>query len=143
MWALLMLTYAWHIHKSPVTMHIGEWEDALICVCELNSPISLISSPGKSIALQRKLLETECRGVKPDSEFLSSLADVVDSKWLYLATLLSFTSSEIREVRAEGKGLSQRDHALLMLGKWASSDEASYGQLFETLKPVSLFQLCS
>ena len=101
-----------------------------------------ISLVGEAISIQRKLLESEHHCVKPDDEFLHSLSGVIGSKWSYLAALLSLSSSDIRAVRVEGEGQSQREQALLMLGKWSSREGATYGQLFEKLKPISLFQLC-
>lgn len=93
------------------------------------------------IGMQRKLLEPEFHYIRPDEEFLQSLSEVVGSKWPYLATLLSLNSSEIEEVREEREELSHVDRALVMLKKWSSREGASYGQLFEKLKPFSLFQL--
>ncbi len=91
--------------------------------------------------MQRKLLEPEFQCMRPDDEFLQSLSEVIGSKWPYLATLLSLNSGNIEELREEGEGLSQVDRALMMLKKWSSQEGAAYGQLFEKLKPVSLFQL--
>ena len=101
-----------------------------------------ISIAGSAIDVQRNLLESQHHGMKPDDEFLDSLSGVVGSKWLYLAALLSLSSSDIKAVRAEGKEQSERDQALLMLRKWSCREGATYGQLFEILKPISLFQLC-
>ena len=79
---------------------------------------------------------------EPEEGFLQSFAAVVGSKWPYLAALLSLSGSEIQEVRKEGEGLSQTDHAFLMLSKWAAREGATYSQLYEKLKPISIFQLC-
>ena len=98
---------------------------------------------GEVIDIQRKLFKSECHHVKPDDEFLRSLSGVVRSKWSYLAALLSLSSSDIQAVKIEGEGQSQGDHALLMLQKWSGREGATYGQLYEKLKPISLFQLCS
>ena len=95
---------------------------------------------GEHIEIQKKLLESEC-GI-PEEEFLRLFASIVSSKWPYLAALFSFGGSEIEEVRQEGEGLSQSDHALLMLSKWASREGATYGQLYKKLKPASVFELC-
>ena len=88
--------------------------------------------------LQEKLLEPQNHGLKPDVEFLCAFAGVVGSKWLSLATTLSLSESEIKEVK--GEGLFQQDHALQMLEKWASREDATYGQLCRKLKTISLFQ---
>ena len=94
---------------------------------------------GKLIEIQRKLLEADYSCVKPEEEFLRSFSGAVGSKWPYLAALLSFGGSEIKEVKQEGEG---PNHAFLMLRKWASREGATYGQLYEKLKPTSVFELC-
>ena len=68
-------------------------------------------------------------------EFLGAFAGVVGSKWPSLVTTLSLSESEIKEVKREG--LSQQDHALQMVKKWASREDATYGQLCQRLKTTS------
>lgn len=97
---------------------------------------------GEAINIQMKLLQSDCHSLKPDIEFLESLSSVVGSKWPRLAVFLALSSADIRAVRNEGKGMSVKKQALLMLHKWASCKEATYGQLFQKLKPISLFTLC-
>ena len=87
--------------------------------------------------LQKKLLEPCNYDLKPDKEFLSAFAGVVGSKWPSLATTLSLSEGEIEEVKKES--LSQQDHAFLMLNKWASREDATYGQLCLKLKKIFLF----
>ena len=91
------------------------------------------------IGMQRQLLEPEFHNIRPNPEFLQSLSRVIGCKWPYLATLLSLSSTEIECVKNEGEELSPADHALIMLKKWSSQEGATYSQLFEKLKPVSLF----
>ena len=86
------------------------------------------------IKLQEKLLAPQYRDLKPDEDFLSSFAGVVGCKWPSLAASLSLSE----EVRKEES--SQRDQALQMLKLWAARDGATYGQLCQTLKTISLFQ---
>jgi hypothetical protein len=84
-------------------------------------------------------MESEC---KPEEEFLRAFSGFVGLKWAYLVALLSLDGSVIKEVRKEGEGLSQSDRAFLMLSKWASKENATYRQLYEKLKPISVLQLC-
>ena len=70
--------------------------------------------------------------------FLESFAGVVVSKWPSLAAFLSLSGDEIEEVRRE-EG-SHQDLALQMLKKWCSREDATYGQLCQALKTISLFQ---
>ena len=91
---------------------------------------------GVSTGLQEKLLASENCDLKPDVEFTESFAGVVGSKWPSLAVSLSLSDDEIRHVRKEGD--SQQDHAFRMLRTWVSREGATYGQLYEQLKVISL-----
>ena len=82
------------------------------------------------------LLAKETRDLKPDVEFLESFAGVVGSPWPSLAVSLCLSESEIEEV----KQLPQQQQALRMLQMWVSREDATYGQLYQKLKTVSLFQ---
>ena len=92
---------------------------------------------GHLIEVEKKLLDSNCHAQKPDEEFLESLAGVVGSKWSSLASLLSLTSDEVQE-----EGLPPIDRALLILKKWISKEGSTYGQLYHSLKAISLFELC-
>ena len=92
-------------------------------------------------------------------EFMEAFAGVVGSKWPSLAASLSLTEDEIEEVRKvwfsqpdqsaqEGvkvEELPPQGYALLMLKKWASRKDATYGQLQQTLNSSLLFpkEICS
>ena len=78
------------------------------------------------------------------------------SKWPSLAASLSLTEDEIEEVRKEwfsqpdqstqeGEELPPQGYALLMLKKWASRKDATYGRLHQTLNRCLLFpkEMCS
>ena len=84
--------------------------------------------------LQGKLLSPQFHGIKPDEEFLESFAGVVGTKWPALAASLSLSEEEIEEVRRE-----EQDCALRMLEKWVSREDATYQQLCEALKTISVF----
>ena len=86
--------------------------------------------------LQKMLLAKETRDLQPDVEFLESFAGVVGSLWPSLAVSLCLSESEIEEV----KQLPQQHQALRMLQMWVSREDATYGQLYQRLKTVSLFQ---
>ena len=90
------------------------------------------------VDLQKKLLDQQNHHLKPDAEFLQSLADVVGSKWPSLASSLSLSGDEIAKVKEEG--LTQQDCALKMLKKWSAKEDATYGQLYLILKTIPLFQ---
>ena len=97
----------------------------------------LFPSTGDHIQLQKKLLDPMLQPITPDVEFLELFAGVVGSKWSSLACLLSLTSEEIEEVKTE-----EEDRALLVLKKWSSKEGATYGQLCNRLKTISLFSMC-
>ena len=90
------------------------------------------------VDLQKKLLAKQNHHLKPDEEFLQSFAGVVGSKWPSLASSLSLSGDEIANVKEEG--LTQQDCALKMLKKWSAKEDATYGQLYQVLKTIPLFQ---
>ena len=87
-------------------------------------------------------MEQDGHKIKPDTKFLESFSVVVKSKWPSLAVSLGLSESEIQEVKEKGEGLSQIEHALQMLKKWVSRENATYGQLCQSLMAISLFQHC-
>ena len=91
---------------------------------------------GVAIQLQEKLLKKELCMVKPDARFLELFAGVMRNKWPSLAVSLSLSEQEIEEVKEGEEG----DQALQMLRKWVSREDATYGQLCQMLKSISLFQ---
>ena len=108
--------------------------------CECFTPtLFSLSLPGVPIQLQQCLLNPEKSALKPDEHFLDSFAGVVGDKWPSLASTLSLTSA-VEEVKEKGDTLSCHGRALVMLKKWASRDDASYGQLCQRLKTIVLFQ---
>ena len=74
--------------------------------------------------------------LKPDGAFLKLFAGVLGYKWPSLAVSLSLSEQEIEEVK-EGE---EEDQALDMLRKWVSREDATYGQLYQKLKTILLFQ---
>ena len=95
----------------------------------------VVSNLGPQVSIQEKLLEQQNHTLKPEEKFLKSFADIVGSKWPSLAASLSLSAGEIEEVK-----LARQDHALKMLTKWAAKEDATYGQLYRTLKTIPLFQ---
>ena len=93
---------------------------------------------GDVIGLQEKLLAPQYHALKPDMEFLESFAGVVGSRWPSLAASLSLNDDELGEVRKEGG--SPQGCALWMLEKWSSREDATYAQLCQMLKMITLFQ---
>ena len=63
---------------------------------------------------------------------------MVGSKWPSLATCLSLSASAIEEVREEGSSEQHHVLALRMLTKWVLREDATYGQLYQTLTTPSL-----
>ena len=91
--------------------------------------------------MQEKLIENP--NCEPDDDFLKSFASVVGGHWSSLARLLSIISSDIEEIssrRVEEDGCYDVQ-ALQVLRKWQqSSPEATYGQLYQKLQTISIFQ---
>lgn len=86
-------------------------------------------------------MDQQNHDLKPDTEFLKLFADVVGSKWPSLAPSLFLSVQEIEAVKREG--LTLQDHAYRMLRRWAAREGATYGQLYQTLKSIPLFQYAS
>ena len=94
---------------------------------------------GADFQLQEKLLAPQNQSLQPNEEFITTFADVAVTKhlWASLAASLSLIISESSET--EG-GLSLQDHALQMLKRWATSEDATYGRLVDILKTISLYK---
>ena len=95
------------------------------------------------VDLQDQLLEPENRdsplaqGGERGEQFLREFAGVVGSRWPSLATVLSFTTEEIEEVKRDITG-SLADQALHILRKWMEKVPGSTcGTLRDKLMTVS------
>ena len=84
-------------------------------------------------------MDPEKQSLRPDEQFLELLAGVVRSECPPLASILSLTSNEMEKVEKNRKQLSQSELSLQMLKKWATREEATYGQLCHKLRTIALF----
>ena len=100
----------------------------------------LISLACVHVQLQVELLDKQNHPLKPDEQFLELFAGKVEGMWPLLAASFSLTESEIEQVKREG--LSPKDLALhgQMLKKWISKEGATFGQLYQQLVTISIFQ---
>ena len=73
-----------------------------------------------------------------DDEFLREFAEVVGDWWPSLASLLSFPTADVEQMKREVVG-TPAEQALHMLRAWRRSREATYGGLCTRLKSISLF----
>lgn len=92
---------------------------------------------GVEVQLQEKLLTPQNQSLQPNEEFITTFADAVKTKHLWPSLAASLSLSESQETE---EGLSQQDHALQMLKWWATSEDATYGRLYDTLKTISLYK---
>ena len=97
----------------------------------------LFSVLGVDVQLQENLLAPQNQSLQPSEEFITIFADVVVTKHLWPSLASSLSLSESSETE---EGLSLQDHALQMLKRWATSEDATYGQLYNTLKTISLYK---
>lgn len=102
--------------------------------------MNIFSIADAQIQLQRKILDPLFQEMKPDVDFLLSLADLIGSKWPSLAESLALSADEIEVLKENEVGLSHAELALRMLGVWMSKEEATYGQLCHKLKIIQNFQ---
>ena len=136
-WGLYGLLLAMHVHivvyvRVLITMTISVIDIHLYpSGYESHMILSMpkIPLPGIPIQLQGTLLDPEKQSLRPDEQFLELLAGVVRSECPSLASILSLTSNEMEEVEKNRKQLSQSELSLQMLKKWATREEATYGQL--------------
>ena len=90
--------------------------------------------------VQKKILESNS-SVRPDEDFLQSFAAIIGSRWQCLAFPLSLTSEDIVSIKRETRGAEPTKQALVMLQKWAAKEMATYGQLRERLRTLSVFHI--
>ena len=84
------------------------------------------------INLQRKLLDPSCASCELDEETIQQLTDTVSDKWASLTPLLSFTTTEIEQVRSEDRP------ARAMLQKLKDKGILTHEQLRTCLQTISL-----
>ena len=90
------------------------------------------------VPLQEKLLDPENAATAVDDEFLREFAVVVGDRWPSLASLLSFPTADVEQMK-EVVG-TPAEQALHMLRAWRrGSREGTYGGLCAQLKSISLF----
>ena len=92
------------------------------------------------VPLQKKILEKDS-SLRPNEDFLQSFAAVIGSRWQCLAFPLSLTSEDIVSIKRETRGAEPTRQALVMLQKWATRETATYGQLRERLRTLSVFHI--
>ena len=91
------------------------------------------------VPLQEKLLDPENAATAVDDEFLREFAEVVGDRWASLASLLSFSTADVEQMKREVVG-TPAEQALHMLRAWRRrSREGTYGVLCGRLKSISLF----
>ena len=90
------------------------------------------------VPLQEKLLDPENTATAVDNEFLREFAVVVGYRWPSLASLLSFPTADVEQMKREVVG-TPAEQALHMLRGWRRSREGTYGGLCARLKSISLF----
>ncbi|XP_064398139.1 uncharacterized protein LOC135344779 [Halichondria panicea] len=93
-----------------------------------------------NVPLQKKILEKDS-SLRPNEDFLQSFADVIGSRWQCLAFPLSLTSEDIVSIKRETRGAEPTRQALIVLQKWAARETATYGQLRERLRTLSVFHI--
>ena len=90
------------------------------------------------VPLQEKLLDPENATTAVDDEFLRGFTVVVGDRWPSLASLLSFPTADVEQMKREVVG-TPAEQALYMLRAWKTSRKETYGGLCTQLKSISLF----
>ena len=91
------------------------------------------------MALQEKLLDPNSTSDCVTDDFLREFAAVVAGKWPSLASLLSFSTAEIEQIKIDIIR-DPTEQALHMLRAWRRRGDATYGGLRSKLKTISLFR---
>ena len=93
------------------------------------------------VPLQKQLLDPDNTTTTVHDDFLREFAEVVGGRWPSLASILSFSTADVEEMKTEVVG-TPAEQALHMLRVWKrGSREATYGGLCTWLKRISLFEL--
>jgi len=93
------------------------------------------------VPLQKKLLDPDNTTTTVHDDFVREFVVVVGGRWPSLASILSFSTADVEQMKTEVVG-SPAEHALHMLRVWKrGSREATYGGLCARLKRISLFGL--
>ena len=84
--------------------------------------------------LQRKLLDPSRASCELDEDTLQQLADATGDKWASLASLLSFTTAEIEQIKSEDCP------AQAMLQKLKEKEILTHEQLCSRLRTITLLK---
>lgn len=94
---------------------------------------------GVHVELQEKMLDGKNQTRKPDEKFLQSLSGVVGSRWPSVAVTLSLSGNDIDRLN-EMAVSHQHELAFHMLKIWALKEDATYSQLCQRLRAISIFE---
>jgi len=97
----------------------------------------------QDVPLQKKLLDPDntTTTTTVHDDFLREFAVVVGGRWPSLASILSFSTANVEQMKTEVVG-TPAEQVLHMLRVWKrGSREATYGGLCAWLKRISLFGL--
>ena len=91
------------------------------------------------------LLNKENSGSKITDEFIEKFAAVIGSMWPVLASLLSFTTAEIEQIKRKITSTvptpTVKTYAAAMLKKWRDGATATFGILTDKVKLVCMHAL--
>ncbi len=132
----MLLIATLHFKVNLVLKHALAVHIVYSCMLQLNCVLyTCIDVP-----LQEKILKSNS-SLRPDEDFLQSFAAIIGSRWQCLAFPLSLTSEDIVSIKRETRGAEPTRQALVMLQKWAARETATYGQLREKLRTLSVFHI--
>ena len=116
-------------------MHIFSCMGLRLCYLHLRPLMyNLCTFTPADVDLQRKLLDPSLASCELDEDTLQQLADVIGDKWASIATLLSFTTAEIEQIK-DGN-CPAKD----MLQKLKEKGIVTHEQLCTRLRTMSLLK---
>ena len=126
---------SWHASFLPMdkSQNISVWPLPNILLETYSLMVACIIIP-IDINLQRKLLDPSRASCELDEETIQQLTDTVSDKWASLTPLLSFTTTEIDQIRSEDCP------ARAMLQKLKDKGILTHEQLWTCLQTISLLK---
>ena len=87
--------------------------------------------------VQKAILNEEAADSLVSEDFVQTFATVIDSKWPLIASLLSFTTAEIEQIKREVTGVPSVKAATTMMNKWRERATATYSSIMTKVSNIN------
>ena len=89
------------------------------------------------LELQKALLDKSSADLEITDDFIHKFSEVIGGRWPLLASLLSFTTAEIEQIKREVTGVLSVK-AAAMMARWRERSTPTYGALLEKVSAMLL-----